>query len=361
MVVAPAAVVARMVRAPTVAVLATLSVAVIVVEVDVRLPAAMVTPVPSPVSAEVLVRLVPVMVTGTARVPEAGWVADVGLIAANVAPVTVKGIVLVVPIGVVRPMLWIPTVAVVEIARLAVTSVGLTTVRLPATRVTPPPSPDNAVVPVRLAPVNVMGSTAVPRSPEFGAIEVSVGPWTVKGTVLLAAAAPATVTVTLCAPVVAVAEMVKVAVSVVELVTVTPLTVTPVPETATVVSLTRKLVPVRVTGTAVLRTPVAGTIEVKVGVPGIVTVKATVLLTPPGAVTLTVLAVPAAPAEMVKVVVTWLSLTTVMGPTVMPPPDTVTAVAPVNPLPLRAIGIATPCPRGAEVGVIELSTGPRTV
>ena len=72
MVVAPAAVVARMVRAPTVAVLATLSVAVIVVEVDVRLPAATVTPVPSPVSAVVPVRLVPVMVTGTARVPAAG-------------------------------------------------------------------------------------------------------------------------------------------------------------------------------------------------------------------------------------------------------------------------------------------------
>ena len=65
-VVAPAAVVAPMARAPTVAVLATVSVAVIVVEVDVRLPAATVTPVPSPVSAVVPVRLVPVIVTGTA-------------------------------------------------------------------------------------------------------------------------------------------------------------------------------------------------------------------------------------------------------------------------------------------------------
>jgi hypothetical protein len=71
-VVAPAAVVAPMVRAPTVAVLATFSVAVIVVEVEVRLPAATVTPVPSPVKAVVPVRLVPVIVIGTARVPVVG-------------------------------------------------------------------------------------------------------------------------------------------------------------------------------------------------------------------------------------------------------------------------------------------------
>ena len=70
--VAPAAVVAPMVRAPTVAVFATFSVAVIVVEVELRLPAATVTPVPSPVSAVVPVRLVPLIVIGTARVPVAG-------------------------------------------------------------------------------------------------------------------------------------------------------------------------------------------------------------------------------------------------------------------------------------------------
>jgi len=71
-VVAPAAVIAPMARAPVVAVLATFSVAVIVVEVEVRLPAATVIPVPSPVSAVVPVRLVPVIVIGTARVPAAG-------------------------------------------------------------------------------------------------------------------------------------------------------------------------------------------------------------------------------------------------------------------------------------------------
>ena len=215
-----------------------------------------------------------------------------------------------------------------------------------------------------MAPTNVTGSVAVPRSPEFGLIEVTDAPRTVKGTVLLAAAAPPTVTDTLWAPSAAVAEMVKVALMVVGLATLTPLTVTPPPETATVTGPTAgkgKLVPVSVTGIVVARPPVDGVIEVNVGVGGIVTVKATVLLTPPGAVTLTFLAVPAAPAAMVKVVVTWVSLATVMGPTAMPPPDTVTAVAPVKPLPKILTGIATPVPRSADVGSIDVSTGPSTV
>lgn len=285
-----------------------------------------------------------------------------GLMDANVAPCTVNGIVLVVPIGVVRPMFLIETVAVVEIARLAVTVVELTTVRLPVTRETPPPRPVTAVVPVRLVPVKVTG-TVVPRSPVSGLIEVSVAPSTVKGTELLAAAAPATLTVTLWAAVVeAVAEMVKVALSDVGLATVTVLTVIPPPETATVVSPATKLVPVSVTGTTEPRAPVGGLIEVSVGVGGIVTVKATALLTPPGAVTVTFLAVPVAPAVKVKVkvVVTCVSLTTVTGPTVTLPPDTVTAVAPVNPLPKRLTGIA-PSPRLPDVGTIDVSTGPRTV
>lgn len=283
-----------------------------------------------------------------------------GLMDANVAPCTVNGIVLVFPIGVVRPMFLIETVAVVEIARLAVTEVGLTTVRLPATRETPPPRPVTAVVPVRLAPVKVT-ATVVPRTPVSGAIEVSVAPDTVKGTELLAAAAPATLTVTLWAAVVeAVAEMVKVALSVVGLATDTPLTVIPPPETATVVSPATKLVPVSVTGTTEPRAPEGGLIEVNVGVGGIVTVKATALLTPPGAVTVTFLAVPVAPAVKVKVVDTCVALTTVTGPTVTLPPETATAVAPVNPLPKILTGIA-PSPRGPDAGTIDVSTGPRTV
>ena len=312
---------------------------------------------------------VPVFVTVVPGVVVNGE--GVGAAIATVAPVTVNGIVFVFPIGVARPMLMIPGVAPLAIARVAVTVLELTTVRVPATTETPvPPIPFNPVVPVRLAPVKVTGSVAVPRTPVFGAIEVSDAPCTVNATVLLAARAPATLTVTVLAPSVAPAVMVNVAESVVELVTVTPLTMIPPPppppETATVVSPVMKLVPVRVTGTVVPRTPVVGAIEVNVGVGGIVTVKVTALLVPPGAVTVTFLAVPAANALMVKVVWTCVSLTTVMVPTVtppLPPPVavTLTAVAPVRPLPKMSIGTGVPCPRGADAGEIDVSTGPSTV
>jgi hypothetical protein len=262
-------------------------------------------------------------------------------------------------------MFLIPVVAVLATLRVAVIVVEFTTVKVPGASDTPPPRPVSPVAPVRFAPVRVTATATVPVAgcvAEFGLIAVSLAPCTVKGTALLAAAAPATVTVTLWAAVVeAPAEMVKVAVNVVELVTVTPLTVMPPPETATVVSPFMKFVPVSVTGTAVLRTPVGGATEVNVGVAGIVTVNATVLLTPPGAVTETVLAVPAAPAVIVKVVVISVSLTTVIGPTVMPPPATVTAVVPVKPLPKMLTGTAAPCPRTADVGAIDVSTGPSTV
>jgi hypothetical protein len=260
-------------------------------------------------------------------------------------------------------MLWTPIVAVLEMFRVAVMVVEFTTVNVPVASVTPPPSPVNPVALVRFVPVMVTGTANVPVAgcvAEFGLIDVIVAPRTVKGTALLAAAAPTTVTVTFLEVRAAPAVMVKVAVIDVELATVTPLMVMPPPETATVVSPTLKLVPVSVTGTAVPRRPVAGLIEANVGVGGIVTVKVTALLTPPGAVTVTFRAVPAAPAVKVKVVLTCVSPTTVMGPTVIPPPDTVTAVAPVNPLPERLTGIA-PSPRIPDAGAIDVSTGPRTV
>ena len=280
-----------------------------------------------------------------------------------------NGRVLVVPIGVVTPMFLIPVVAVLDTLRVTVIVVEFTTVKVPAAAVTPPPppSPVSPVAPVKFVPVMVTGTASVPVAgcvAEFGLIEVSVAPCTVKGTALLVAAAPATVTVTLWTVVIeAPVEMVNNAVAVVGLMTVTPLTVMPPPETATVVLPTMKLVPVSVTRTTVPRTPVGGATEVNVGVGGMVTVKATELLTPPGAVTVTVRAVPAAPAAMVKVVLSTPSPATVIGPTVMPPPppDTVTAVVPVKPLPKRLTGTATPCPRGADVGAIDVSTGPSTV
>lgn len=138
------------------------------------------------------------------------------------------------------------------------------------------------------------------------------------------------------------------------------LMVIPPPETATVVNPETKSLPLMVTATAVPRTPEAGAIELNDGDAGAVTVKATVLLTPPGAVTVTFLAVSVAVALKVKVVLICVSLITVMAPTVAPLPDTVTAVAPVNPLPKMLTGIA-PLPRLPDAGVIDVRTGPFTV
>src|SRR6266481_9755026 len=94
---------------------------------------------------------------------------------------------------------------------------------------------------------------------------------------------------------------------------------------------------------------------VKVNVPcGAVTVNVTVLLVPPGVVTLTVLAPSAAVAVMVKVAVTVVALD-VMPLTVTPAPDTLTAVAPVRFVPVSVTG--TEVPRAPVVGAIAVSVG----
>src|SRR2546430_8490949 len=76
--------------------------------------------------------------------------------------------------------------------------------------------------------------------------------------------------------------------------------------------------------------------EVKVTVPTF-TVNVTVLLVPAGVVTLTVLAERVAVFEIVKVVVTVVEVT-VKAPTVIPVPDTFTAVAPVRFVPVKVTG-----------------------
>ena len=92
MLVVPIGVVTPMFLIPVVAVLNTLSVTVIVVEpTTVRLPAATLTPLPSPVNPVAPVKFVPVMVTGIATVPVGGWGAEFGLIEVIVAPCTVNG------------------------------------------------------------------------------------------------------------------------------------------------------------------------------------------------------------------------------------------------------------------------------
>ena len=154
------------------------------------------------------------------------------------APCTVNATVLVFPMAVVeRPTFLTPVVAVAAIARLAVTSVELTTVRLLVTRVTPAERPVTPLTPLRLVPVNVTG-TVVFKNPEVGAIAVNAGPVTVNGRALRwrRRCSTVTVTVTLCGAVVeAVVAIVKVAVADVALSTVKPLTVMPPFVTAIVV------------------------------------------------------------------------------------------------------------------------------
>jgi len=93
--------------------------------------------------------------------------------------------------------------------------------------------------------------------------------------------------------------------------------------------------------------------EVKVTVPTF-TVNVTVLLVPAGVVTLTVLAERVAVFAIVKVVVTVVEVT-VKAPTVIPVPDTFTAVAPVRFVPVKVTG--TMVPRVPDAGAMESSVG----
>ncbi len=150
--------------------------------------------------------------------------------------------------------------------------------------------------------------------------------------------------------------IVNVAVTVVEFPTATLLTMTPLPDTVTAVAPAR-FVPVRVTGTSI--DPVAGRVaelgEIERSV-GPTTVNVTVLLVPPGVVTLTVLALFVAEDEIWKVALIDVpAVFTVKVVTVMPLPDTVTAEAPVRLLP---VSVTVTVVFGRPVlGVIELRVG----
>ena len=114
------------------------------------------------------------------------------------------------------------------------------------------------------------------------------------------------------------------------------------------------IVNVRVrTPNTVVSVPLVAAVNVNVPC-GAVTVNVTVLLVPPGVVTLTVLAPSAAVAAIVKVVVTVVEVT-VKAPAVTPVPDTVTAVAPVRFVPVKVT--ATAAPWAPDVGAIEVSVG----
>jgi len=140
------------------------------------------------------------------------------------------------------------------------------------------------VAPVRLLPFRVT-ATVVLCKPEVGEIDVSVDPCTVNVAELEVPLGVVTVTFLLerLAPF----EITNVAVILLELTTLKlPLAIeTPAPRPPNPVAPV-KLVPVKVTGTLVPRTPVLGAIEVNVGTAPALTVNVTVFEVPIGVVTL---------------------------------------------------------------------------
>lgn len=242
--------------------------------------------------------------------------------------------------------------ALTAIVKAAVIVVEFTTTTLP----TVIPDPDTVTlvpVGVKFVPVSVIGMT-VPRTPELGATELSVGAGgktTVNVTALLVPPGEV-VTVTFLALSPAPAVIAKVAVTVVSFTTVRPLTVTPLPETLIAVALARPL-PVNVTGTLVPCAPVLGAMEVSDGPR---TVKVWVLLVPAAVMTLTFLALIVVLVAIVKVAVIVVEFTTVMALTVTPVPDTATLVpVAVKFVPVTVTGTAVP--RRPLLGVIETNVG----
>jgi len=94
--------------------------------------------------------------------------------------------------------------------------------------------------------------------------------------------------------------------------------------------------------------------------PGYWTVNVTVLVVPFGVTTETFLAVWLAPGPMVKVAVTVVEFTGVTFETVMPVPETFTAVAPVRLVPVSVTVNPAP-PRVCALGLIDVNVAPWTV
>jgi hypothetical protein len=215
-----------------------------------------------------------------------------------------------------------------------------------------------------LAPVAVLVTVIVPVfvpvppvfSAGLGVLKVTVAPVTLKGTVCVEVPF-GVVTVTFLV-VVSEAPLVtaQLAVTWILEVATTLVQVMPPPLMATAVAPVM-LVPARVTGTVVPRTPVLGVIDVSVGGGGAVTVNVRgLLVAPPASVTVTFLAFAVAVAAMFSVAVTVVSFTAVKPLTVMFIPDTFTAVAPVRPRPVMVTGTAAP--RTPVLGAIEVSPIP---
>ena len=220
-----------------------------------------VTPVPDTVTAVVPVKLVPVRVTAT-TVPRPPLL---GVIEVSAGPTTVNVTALLVVPLTVTVMLWAPSVVVAAMLSVAVTVVSFTATKL-LTVMLGEPGAFTDVAPVRPMPVMVTG-TLVPRAPELGAIDASVGATTVNVTALLGV--PPAVTVMLWAPSVVAAAMLSVAVTVVSFTATKLLTVMLGEPGAFTEVAPVSPVPVRVTATLAPRTPDAGAIDVSTGVPAV--------------------------------------------------------------------------------------------
>lgn len=308
-------------------------VAVTVVEFTTwKLPAARVTPPPSPVSPVAVLKFVPVRVTGTASVPVAGCVAAFGVIEVSVGPSTVKLVVVELPFVAVTTV----TVRAVSAAAVVIVHSALTVVAVGAgvviEQVTPVPETAIDVAPARLVPDRVTGMFVDPRRPDAGVLEVSVGTAIVSLVVGLPPFGVATVTVL--APAAALAKDVQFVVTV-DAVTVPVdvgvVQVTPVPEKVTAVAPSRSA-PVMVTVVAVvLRRSGFGLIEL---MDGASTVNAPLsVIVPPGATTVTLREVRAAVTVIVNVAVIVVEVVETMF-AVTPVPEIVTWLAPARFVPV---------------------------
>lgn len=306
-----------------------------------------VTPPPLTVTAVAPAKLVPLSVTGT-LVPLAPALGEMEVRSPG-GMITVNVTALLVPAGVVTVTFLAALVVPAENMIVAVTVVSPVTVR-PVT--VAPPDTLTAVVPVNPVPVRVIG-IGVPRLPEVGLIEVSTGPVRVYGRLLVS---PPPVRTKMLIGVSGVAlVLVNVAVMDVALTYVTPVIVKPVgfggaPSTRTV-DVGWKFVPVRVTFIASPRNPEFGLMDVSVGAAAATTVNVMGPRVAVGVVTVTFLALSVAVGEITQLAVTEVAVAGAVIVQATPPPDTLTAVAPVRPVP--EIVTSTVVPRVPLLGLME--------
>lgn len=307
-----------------------------------------VTPPPETVTAVAPAKLVPLSVTGT-LVPLAPALGEMEVRSPG-GMITVNVTALLVPAGVVTVTFLAAFVVPAENVSVAVTVVSPVTVT-PVT-VTPPPETLTAEVPVNPVPVRVI-AVDVPRLPEVGLIEVSTGPVRVYGRLLVS---PPPVRTKMLIGVSGVAAvLVKVAVMDVALTYVTPVIVKPAgfggaPSTRTV-DVGWKFVPVRVTFIASPRNPEFGLMDVSVGVAAATTVNVMGPRVAVGVVTVTFLALSVAVGEITQLAVTEVAVAAPVIVQATPPPDTLTAVAPVRPVPEIVTTVVVP--RTPLLGLME--------